>query len=70
VDREGVLEAEVDFDPYIAKDVTELTEAWLPLTFALNNMNRSMGLADLYPFILSPAVIAKLGFIHEMVHGR
>ena len=28
-----------------------------------------MGVRDLYPFILSPAVIAKLGFIHDLVQG-
>jgi len=33
-------------------------------------MNRAMGLQDLYPFVLSPAVIHKLGFIHDLVHGR
>ena len=43
--------------------------AWVPLTFALNSLNRSMGLGDLYPFILSRAVIEKLGFIHDLVHG-
>jgi hypothetical protein len=26
-----------------------------------------MGLRDLYPFILTPAVITKLGFIHGLV---
>jgi hypothetical protein len=26
-----------------------------------------MGLRDLYPFILSPAVVGKLGFIHGLV---
>jgi hypothetical protein len=27
-----------------------------------------MGEPDLYPFILTPNVIEKLGFIHELVH--
>ena len=40
---------------------------WLPLTYALNAVNRSMGLEDLYPFILGPKVIAKLSFIHGRV---
>lgn len=42
--------------------------AWLPLTFAVNSLNRSMGLSDLYPFVLSPAVIEKLRFIHGLLH--
>jgi hypothetical protein len=28
-----------------------------------------MGIADLYPFILSPTVVAKMGFIHQLVQG-
>jgi hypothetical protein len=27
-----------------------------------------MGREDLYPFIISPPVIEKLGFIHDLVH--
>ncbi len=27
-----------------------------------------MGIADLYPFILSEPVIRKMGFIHDLVH--
>ena len=33
---------------------------WLPLTYALNQVNRSMGRDDLYPFVLAPRVVAKL----------
>ena len=33
---------------------------WLPLTYALNAVNRSMGRGDLYPFTLAPTVIDKL----------
>ncbi len=44
---------------------------WLPLTSALNVLHRSMGRSDLYPFVLAPAVIDKLAFIHGIVtrHG-
>ena len=28
-----------------------------------------MGMGDLYPFVLTPAIIEKLGFIHDLVHG-
>jgi hypothetical protein len=42
---------------------------WLPLTVALNAINRSMGRDDLYPFDLSPAVVAKLGFVHRVISG-
>jgi hypothetical protein len=47
----------------------ELLEAWLPLTYALNAVNRSMGRDDLYPFTLAPPVMAKLEFVHQCVHA-
>jgi hypothetical protein len=47
-----------------------LIEAWLPIEFATNSLNRSMGLTDLYPFLLSPKVIEKLGFIHALTHRQ
>jgi len=70
LDHSGELEASVDFDPYTAGDVQQLIDAWLPLTFALNSLNRGMGQADIYPFVLSPAVVEKLDFIHCLVHAR
>jgi hypothetical protein len=63
------LATSVDFDPYTA-NIERLIEAWLPLTFAFNSINRSMGLSDLYPFVLSPANIMKLSFIHDQIHRR
>src|SRR5271165_1820043 len=44
------LDASVEFDPYTAS-VDRLIDAWLPLTFAFNSINRSMGVSDLYPFV-------------------
>jgi hypothetical protein len=32
---------------------------------ALNHVNRSMGLSDLYPFVLPDGVRMKLGFVHR-----
>jgi hypothetical protein len=46
-----------------------LLDQWLPLTYALNQVNRSMGKDDLYPFTLAPAVIDKLGFVHARVQS-
>ena len=40
-----------------------------PLTCALNSINRGMGLPDVYPFIIPPAVTEKLRFIHEVIHA-
>jgi hypothetical protein len=39
----------------------------MPLTYALNSLNRGMGLRDLYPFVLSSPAIEKMKFIHETV---
>jgi hypothetical protein len=67
---EGALAAAIDFDPYKAKRMDTLIDAWLPIEFATNSMNRSMGLNDLYPFVLTPKVIEKLGFVHALTHDR
>ena len=67
--KNRALHADLDFDPYQAGSVKPLIEAWLPLTFALNNLNRSMGYSDLYPFVLSESVIRKMQFIHEVIHA-
>ena len=48
-------------------DFEDLIAAWVPLTVALNSLNRSMGLPDLYPFVLADRVIAKLRFVHRVV---
>jgi len=70
VDNTGDFAATVTFDPYRAHTIEQIVDAWLPYVFAMNNVNRSMGARDLYPFVLSPAVIRKLGFIHELVHDH
>jgi hypothetical protein len=70
VDNGQALTARANFDPYEANGIEPIINAWLPFTFAMNSINRAMGNRDLYPFVLSPAVIQKLGFIHDLVHGR
>ncbi len=47
-----------------------LITAWFPLTDALNSLNRSMGLPDLYPFVLSDPAIAKLRFVHDVIAAQ
>jgi hypothetical protein len=49
------------------QDFATMLETWLPLTYALNAINRSMGRDDLYPFVLAPVVIEKLSFVHDRV---
>lgn len=50
--------------------IRHLIASWLPLTYALNAVNRSMGKEDLYPFLLTEPVIAKLGFVHDLISDR
>ncbi|HTP93939.1 MAG TPA: putative zinc-binding peptidase [Xanthobacteraceae bacterium] len=68
--RSADLVAEVDFDPYRAPDATILVDTWIPLSNAINALNRTMGLPDIYPFILSPCVVAKLGVVHDLVRKK
>jgi hypothetical protein len=60
-----VVARRLDFD-----DFDDLIAAWVPLTLALNSLNRSMGLADLYPFVLSTDAVAKLRFVHDVIERR
>ena len=68
LDKVGDLDASVDFDPYLVCEMSRLIDTWLPLSIALNCLNHTMGQPDLYPFVLSPHAIEKLGFIHDLVH--
>jgi hypothetical protein len=45
----------------------ELIDGWFPLTYVLNNLNRGLGLADAYPFVLSTPAIEKLRYVHDVV---
>ena len=48
-------------------DFDDLLNGFGPLTLALNDLNRSMGLHDPYPFVLCPAAVAKLRLVHDLV---
>jgi hypothetical protein len=50
-----------------APGIQGLLDTWLPMTYALNALSRSMGADDLYPFVIPPKVIEKLGFIDVLV---
>jgi hypothetical protein len=61
------LAVTVDFNAYNQTNFAEIIDAWLPITYALNSLNRSMGHLDLYPFVLSPMVIEKLQCVHDSI---
>jgi hypothetical protein len=64
---DAAYRAEVKFDPYSAVGIDELIRLWLPIAGAVNSINRCMGQPDLYPFVLTPGVIRKLGFVQRLL---
>jgi len=52
---------------YRPPSVEAMIASWLPLTYAINSLNRSMGQPDMYPFVLSPTAMEKLGFVHAVI---
>jgi len=48
-------------------DMATMFDSWIPMTYALNAISRSMGERDLYPFILGSEVERKLAFIDSLV---
>jgi len=59
----------VDFIPYRARSAEQLVSAWVPLSLAINAIQRSMGQPDSYPFVLSSPVVAKLEYLHRLIQG-
>jgi len=52
------------------RDFDAMIEAWLSLTYVLNNLSRGLGLPDSYPFVLSAPAIRKLRFIHDTINAH
>lgn len=68
VAQDDSLIADIDKDPYRIRNFDKILGLWLPLTFAMNSINRSMGHPDLYPFIIAPPVVEKLRFVHKILN--
>jgi hypothetical protein len=60
--KNSLKPAALDFSDFDA-----MLHTWVPFTIALNSLNRSMGLADAYPFVLSDHAVQKLRFVHRVV---
>jgi len=45
----------------------QLLNAWLRMTMLLNELARSLGQPDFYPFVMSKPVVAKLQFVQMVV---
>ena len=61
------LNMAMDFVLYGPADFDTLVRAWLPLTYAVNDLNRSMGQPDLYHFVVRLLVLDKLRLLHDFV---
>lgn len=53
-----------------APGFVDLVNGWMELTGVLNELSRSMGLADFYPFVLSRPALRKLHFVHRLVQAQ
>jgi len=54
-------------DPYMVADFEALLTSWNPVAYSINELNRSMGMNDAYPFQLTPAVRGKLHLVHMAI---
>jgi hypothetical protein len=59
----------IAIDSLVLRDYESLSTGWHAVTVALNDLNRSMGVKDAYPFVLSPAVHEKLRFVHDTIRA-
>jgi hypothetical protein len=55
---------------YSQTSITSVLDAWMEFSVILNSLNRSMGMNDAYPFVLSQPVRKKLSFIHHAIHNK
>ncbi len=63
----GLIADQQRVDPLETPMAELIARTWLPLTKALNQINRSLGRPDLYPFVLAQPVIVKLAFVADLV---
>jgi len=55
----GLRPRDVPFD--------RLINSWFPLTYVVNSLNRGLGVADPYPFVLSQGAVEKLHYVHDLI---
>jgi hypothetical protein len=59
-------------DPLAATEAEfeRIMAGWHPITYALNNLNRGLGLPDPYPFVIPPQSVEKLRFVHDAIQAH
>ena len=50
--------------------ISSILDTWMDFAIILNSLNRSMGMNDAYPFVLTQSVRTKLSFIHHAIHDK
>lgn len=55
------------YDVYRDETFDAVIERWIPLTIAMNSLNRSMGHHDYYPFVIPKPAFEKLEFVHNAI---
>ncbi|SHH27895.1 hypothetical protein SAMN05443575_3601 [Jatrophihabitans endophyticus] len=71
LDLSVAWDATLDVDPVEdPHSFDELARSWTALQLVLNALNRSMGKDDLYPFVLTPPVLEKLRFAHNVITSQ
>lgn len=72
-DTEEVGELSLPQDSYFfysQTSIVSILDTWIDFSVILNSLNRSMGLNDAYPFVLTKSVRTKLSFIHYAIHNK
>ena len=54
-------------DTYRDGSFESLMDRWAPLTIAMNQITRSMGHNDFYPFVIPAPAYEKLAFVHHVI---
>jgi hypothetical protein len=62
------MKSDATFDPYTVTDFEQIVTTCVPLSFAVNSINRSMGIPDVYPFVISQPIKEKMTFIHNLLY--
>lgn len=66
----GEPELVIEDRPIRISSFDDIMSDWFALTYVLNSLNRSVGMPDAYPFALSPRVLEKLHFVHNVILAR
>lgn len=73
IDSENVENLNLPQNSYFFSSQTSITsilDTWMDFSIILNSLNRSMGMNDAYPFVLTESVRRKLSFIHHAIHNK